>query len=82
MQLFMQAMALSGAKGSNVNVSQIMCLLGQQALKGRRVPVMVSGKTLPSFKPYETDAMAGGYVKGLSTWYKATGVLLPLYGWS
>lgn len=60
----MQAMALSGAKGSNVNVSQIMCLLGQQALEGRRVPVMVSGKTLPSFKPFETDSMAGGYVKG------------------
>ena len=35
----MQAMALSGAKGSNVNVSQIMCLLGQQALEGRRVPL-------------------------------------------
>ena len=60
----MQLMALSGAKGSNVNVSQIMCLLGQQALEGRRVPVMVSGKTLPSFKPYETDPMAGGYIKG------------------
>lgn len=60
----MQAMSLSGAKGSNVNVSQIMCLLGQQALEGRRVPVMVSGKTLPSFKPFETDSMAGGYVKG------------------
>lgn len=60
----MQAMALSGAKGSNVNVSQIMCLLGQQALEGRRVPVMTSGKTLPSFKPYETDARAGGYIKG------------------
>ena len=59
----MQAMALSGAKGSNVNVSQIMCLLGQQALEGRRVPVMVSGKTLPCFKPFETDARAGGYVK-------------------
>ncbi|CAK9436049.1 uncharacterized protein LODBEIA_P06070 [Lodderomyces beijingensis] len=59
----MQAMALSGAKGSNVNVSQIMCLLGQQALEGRRVPVMVSGKTLPSFKSLETDARAGGYIK-------------------
>lgn len=58
----MQAMALSGAKGSNVNVSQIMCLLGQQALEGRRVPVMVSGKTLPSFKPFETHARAGGYI--------------------
>lgn len=60
----MQSMALSGAKGSNVNVSQIMCLLGQQALEGRRVPVMVSGKTLPSFKPFETHARAGGYISG------------------
>ncbi|CAN6630045.1 DNA-directed RNA polymerase I subunit Rpa190p [Trichomonascus vanleenenianus] len=60
----MQAMALSGAKGSNVNVSQIMCMLGQQALEGRRVPVMVSGKTLPSFKPFETAARAGGYISG------------------
>ncbi|KAH3666448.1 hypothetical protein OGAPHI_003444 [Ogataea philodendri] len=59
----MQAMALSGAKGSNVNVSQIMCLLGQQALEGRRVPVMVSGKTLPCFKPFETNVRAGGYIK-------------------
>ncbi|KAG7786695.1 hypothetical protein KL910_004095 [Ogataea haglerorum] len=59
----MQTMALSGAKGSNVNVSQIMCLLGQQALEGRRVPVMVSGKTLPCFKPFETDVRAGGYIK-------------------
>ncbi|ODV90235.1 hypothetical protein CANCADRAFT_103917 [Tortispora caseinolytica NRRL Y-17796] len=60
----MQAMALSGAKGSNVNVSQIMCCLGQQALEGRRVPVMISGKTLPSFQPYETRARAGGYISG------------------
>ena len=60
----MQAMALSGAKGSNVNVSQIMCGLGQQALEGRRVPVMVSGKTLPSFKPFDTHVRAGGYISG------------------
>lgn len=59
----MQSMALSGAKGSQVNVSQIMCLLGQQSLEGRRVPLMVSGKSLPCFKPYETDARAGGYIK-------------------
>ncbi|KAK9471333.1 uncharacterized protein V1510DRAFT_431410 [Dipodascopsis tothii] len=58
----MQTMVLSGAKGSNVNLSQIMCMLGQQALEGRRVPVMVSGKTLPSFKAYDTSAKAGGYI--------------------
>ena len=58
----MQTMTVSGAKGSNVNVSQISCLLGQQALEGRRVPTMVSGKSLPSFKAYETALRAGGYV--------------------
>ena len=58
----MQTMTVSGAKGSNVNVSQISCLLGQQALEGRRVPTMVSGKTLPSFQAFETEPRAGGYV--------------------
>lgn len=58
----MQTMTQSGAKGSAVNARQISCALGQQELEGRRVPVMVSGKTLPSFKPFETKAIAGGYV--------------------
>lgn len=58
----MQMMTISGAKGSKVNASQISTLLGQQALEGRRVPTMVSGKTLPSFKPFDTSARAGGYV--------------------
>ncbi|KAK4047541.1 hypothetical protein OIV83_005328 [Microbotryomycetes sp. JL201] len=60
----MQTMTTSGAKGSNVNASQISCLLGQQSLEGRRVPVMVSGKTLPSFKAFETAPRAGGFVAG------------------
>jgi DNA-directed RNA polymerase beta' subunit len=58
----MQAMTGSGAKGSLVNANQISCNLGQQALEGRRVPVMVSGKTLPCFKPFETSVRAGGYI--------------------
>lgn len=58
----MQTMTISGAKGSKVNASQISTLLGQQALEGRRVPTMVSGKTLPSFKPFDTSARAGGFV--------------------
>lgn len=58
----MQTMTQSGAKGSAVNARQISCGLGQQELEGRRVPVMVSGKTLPSFRPLETKAIAGGYV--------------------
>ncbi|KAL0227467.1 hypothetical protein RCL1_003611 [Eukaryota sp. TZLM3-RCL] len=55
-------MAVIGAKGSNVNVSQISCLLGQQALEGRRVPIMVSGRSLPSFAPYDPSPKAGGFV--------------------
>jgi len=58
----MQAMTSSGAKGSPVNANLISCNLGQQVLEGRRVPVMVSGKTLPSFKPFETKIRAGGYI--------------------
>ncbi|KAI9199874.1 uncharacterized protein BJ171DRAFT_199397 [Polychytrium aggregatum] len=60
----MQVMTVSGAKGSNVNVSQISCLLGQQELEGRRVPTMVSGKTLPSFRAFDPSARAGGYITG------------------
>ena len=58
----MQAMTTSGAKGSAVNANLISCNLGQQVLEGRRVPVMISGKTLPSFKPFETRIRAGGYI--------------------
>ncbi|ROW12963.1 hypothetical protein VPNG_04771 [Cytospora leucostoma] len=58
----MQSMTTSGAKGSLVNANLISCNLGQQVLEGRRVPVMVSGKTLPSFRPFDTDIRAGGYV--------------------
>ncbi|KAK6527845.1 hypothetical protein TWF694_004816 [Orbilia ellipsospora] len=60
----MQAMTVSGAKGSDVNASQISCLLGQQVLEGRRVPVMISGKTLPSFTAFDPGLRAGGYVTG------------------
>ncbi|KAK3109581.1 hypothetical protein LTR53_017016 [Teratosphaeriaceae sp. CCFEE 6253] len=55
-------MTASGAKGSKVNANQISCNLGQQILEGRRVPVMVSGKTLPCFRPFESSVRAGGYV--------------------
>jgi DNA-directed RNA polymerase I subunit RPA1 len=41
----MSLMTLSGAKGSSVNFSQISCLLGQQELEGRRVPMMATGQT-------------------------------------
>lgn len=56
-------MVLTGAKGSAVNQSQISCFLGQQALEGQRVPVMISGKSLPSFRANDMSARAGGFVR-------------------
>ncbi|TVY19931.1 DNA-directed RNA polymerase I subunit rpa1 [Lachnellula arida] len=58
----MQNMTVSGAKGSAVNANLISCNLGQQVLEGRRVPLMVSGKSLPCFRPFETNIRAGGYI--------------------
>ena len=58
----MQLMTNTGAKGSAPNAKLISCNLGQQNLEGRRVPVMISGKTLPCFKPFEPTIRAGGYV--------------------
>jgi DNA-directed RNA polymerase I subunit RPA1 len=52
----------TGAKGSLVNQSQVSLMLGQQELEGRRVPVMLTGKTLPCFVPYDPNPRAGGLV--------------------
>jgi len=62
-QNYLSLMTISGAKGSNVNFSQISCLLGQQELEGKRVPVMASGKSLPCFDAYDPSSRAGGFVK-------------------
>jgi len=55
-------MVNTGAKGSIVNQSQVSCALGQQALEGRRVPRMPSGKTLPSFAPYDPHPRSDGFI--------------------
>ncbi|GAB4843833.1 hypothetical protein Ancab_013795 [Ancistrocladus abbreviatus] len=55
-------MTVSGAKGGTFNSQQISLLLGQQELEGKRVPRMVSGKTLPCFPAWDTTARAGGFI--------------------
>lgn len=47
-----------------VNCMQISSLLGQIELEGRRPPLMLSGRTLPSFLPYDTSPRAGGFIDG------------------
>lgn len=60
----LQLMVLSGAKGSMVNTMQISCLLGQIELEGKRPPLMISGKSLPSFPSFETSPKSGGFIDG------------------
>ncbi|ORM39587.1 DNA-directed RNA polymerase I subunit rpa1 [Babesia sp. Xinjiang] len=55
-------MVLTGAKGSKVNFSMICSLLAQQSLEGRRVPVMPSVRTLPSFAFGDLGSRAGGFI--------------------
>lgn len=57
-------MVQSGAKGSTVNTMQISCLLGQVELEGKRPPIMISGKTHPSFPAFEFSPRAGGFIDG------------------
>lgn len=37
--------------------------MGQQELEGKRVPIMPSGKTLPSFDPFDPSPRAGGFIQ-------------------
>ncbi|XP_012257577.2 DNA-directed RNA polymerase I subunit RPA1 [Athalia rosae] len=60
----LQLMVQSGAKGSTVNTMQISCLLGQIELEGKRPPLMISGKSLPAFAPYDPTPRAGGFIDG------------------
>ncbi|XP_046578101.1 DNA-directed RNA polymerase I subunit RPA1-like [Haliotis rubra] len=71
----LQLMVEAGAKGSTVNCMQISCLLGQIELEGRRPPLMISGRSLPSFLPYDTAPRAGGFVAGRFL----TGIKAPEY---
>lgn len=60
----LQLMIQTGAKGGTVNALQISCLLGQIELEGKRPPMMMSGKTLPSFAQYDMSPRAGGFITG------------------
>jgi DNA-directed RNA polymerase II subunit RPB1 len=66
----MTNMIKAGSKGSNVNVSQMVATLGQQAIEGKRVPNGFQHRTLPHFKRFDDSATARGfisssYIKGL-----------------
>lgn len=52
----------SGAKGSSINISQILSSVGQQSVEGGRIQNGVDGRTLPCFRRGDTTAGAHGFV--------------------
>jgi DNA-directed RNA polymerase II subunit RPB1 len=64
-------MVKCGSKGADTNIAQMIALLGQQAIEGKRIAYGFQDRTLPHFKRYEDGAEARGFiessfVKGLS----------------
>jgi DNA-directed RNA polymerase II subunit RPB1 len=72
-------MVKSGSKGSNINISQIMAVVGQQNLCGKRIPDTWTKRTLPHFKrgsdgPKQRGFITHSYVQGLDpheVWFHA-----------
>lgn len=55
-------MAKSGAKGSYINISQMISCVGQQAINGKRVPNGFEDRSLPHFKRHSKIPAAKGFV--------------------
>ncbi|EXJ88840.1 DNA-directed RNA polymerase III subunit RPC1 [Capronia epimyces CBS 606.96] len=55
-------MAISGSKGSNINVAQMAALLGQQDIEGKRVGDGFQDRTLPHFAKHERSPPSKGFI--------------------
>jgi len=56
-------MAVSGSKGSKINISQMTSCVGQQAISGSRIPEGFQNRTLPHFPRYSREPDAKGFVE-------------------
>lgn len=56
-------MAITGARGSLLNLTQMAACVGQQSVRGERIKRGYSRRTLPHFKKGEIGARAKGFVK-------------------
>lgn len=66
-----KAMVVSGAKGSPINISQIIACVGQQNVEGKRIPFGFKHRTLPhfiqnDFSPESKGFVENSYLKGLN----------------
>ena len=71
-------MIVPGAKGSLLNITQIGCCVGQQALWGRRIGFGYSGRTLSFFKKGDLGPDARGFVK--SSFFKGLSPIEFFFG--
>lgn len=55
-------MATCGSKGSEVNICQMMCCVGQQIVNGARMPDGFIQRTLPHFPLNDQNATTRGFV--------------------
>jgi DNA-directed RNA polymerase subunit A' len=65
-------MASSGARGNVINLAQIASLVGQQALRGKRINIGYKNRSLSCFKEHDLSSSPRGFIsscfkKGLST---------------
>jgi DNA-directed RNA polymerase II subunit RPB1 len=56
-------MARSGSKGSNINISQMTAVVGQQSVEGKRIPFGFKYRTLPHFTKDDYSPEARGFVE-------------------
>ncbi len=58
-------MAVSGARGSMLNLTQMAACIGQQSVRGERIGrgYTYTNRTLPHFKPGDLGAKARGFVR-------------------
>lgn len=56
-------MAKSGARGNPLQIAQMVALVGQQALRGKRIETGFQGRTLSYFKKYDLGSKSRGFIK-------------------
>jgi DNA-directed RNA polymerase II subunit RPB1 len=56
-------MVKAGAKGDNLNITQMIALLGQQNVDGKRVEYTLPDRTLPHFTRFDDSAESRGFVE-------------------
>jgi len=59
----MVQMVKSGAKGGDLNITQMMALLGQQFVAGRRIQYTLQDRTLPHFSRFDDSMESRGFVE-------------------